>query len=179
MTAPNNIWTLSEPLTFANLLHRRFTRAAKLSVDLTSDRAFASGMLPLSIDAFENEWQARCVATISKDWDVNPPRVVCTESWVPRTIDWHVYSSGKLCWILDQEWRTRLAEAIQEQDRHFALLMAVDWLTKNVQYLLCGCRLGKQMGFKKWPAEWPQYAHGKEGVAQFDRLERQRVHQPC
>ncbi len=158
------------------------TRADRLSVELSknlkgpkfrrlikvkSEKYFCvQGVLPInSGESFSSDIKIR----IFSNWRDSPPTVICEEPWVRRHIDWHVYRTGELCWVLPKQWK----DAVSSFERRIPTLSLCEssafFLLRNVEYLLKCHRIGYEKGEESWNPEWSEFLHDKEGVEQYLR----------
>lgn len=97
----------------------------------------------------------------------HPPQIYCDEPWVRRDVDWHVYPDGGLCWVLPRQWRDIQAWLGKPKKR-----IAVDgakWMFESSQLLLSRHLLASETGIVSWQDEWGEWAHGSEGIKQYER----------
>jgi hypothetical protein len=131
---------------------------------VSKDRALrVVGSLSLAHDKHESEQQAVCYFDIPLDWQQIMPRVQCLETWTTRNIDWHVYSDGSLCWVLDEEWTDVCEKSFKSLEERKAIKFCAEWMLHNVRWLLYRHFIAPGLGIVEWPVEWGGWRHGKKG----------------
>lgn len=105
------------------------------------------------------------------DWLEIPPYVICPESFIRREIDWHAYSDGGLCYVLQTEWQDRLVRLLKTHDYDAAYVIdyAITWLLAASDSLITRHLIAGRHGIEKWPESWAAYAHGDAGVREYLR----------
>lgn len=98
------------------------------------------------------------------------PIIWCDESWMKTGADWHNFPP--MCWVLPDEWRDTMdwkgkpADAIIQEGCELAI--------NNSRALIVKHWIAKEEGITEWPADWPFWGHGQEGVEQYKHEQRLR-----
>lgn len=121
------------------------------------------------------ETSAHCSFWIAPTWTIRNPVVVCHESWLRTGADWHAYTDGSLCYVLDQEWHDVMNSVVGRD----GILVAADaarlWITRNVAWLLSKHLMADDLGLTTWPADWPFWPHGSDQAKRKYAQRRQRI----
>ncbi len=132
---------------------------------------FVSGLLPLKTHGESGQTKSRMTVLVRPDWLEVPPSVIVPEQFIRRDSNWHTYEDGRLCYVLEEEWRDRLGRILTQNSEDICFLMdyAATWLLSASDSLITRHLLGARHGIEKWPDDWQAYAHGEDGVKEYRR----------
>lgn len=120
---------------------------------------------------------ALCRFHISPNFIEQMPEVYCFEPWIRREIDWHFFSSGKLCWQYPPFWREWMRLVASETDLAGTVAYAARWCMTATRSLLHKHRLGRELGLTKWSPAWTEWAHGEAAARrQYEAYKNQVIH---
>jgi len=108
------------------------------------------------------------VVFITGNWSLIPPRIICSEKWLRRESDWHIYENGELCYVLPDEWKDTIQENITRHGVRYAIEMGTVWCYDNVVDLLNKHWIAYCDGLITWPQAWPAWKHGEDGIKQYE-----------
>lgn len=104
---------------------------------------------------------------------VNHPRVTSDAPWLRREADWHVHSSGALCWTYPQYYCEVINELRCHLDEAALLETAACWCVSKSAELVERHLIADRSGLKTWPTEWEAWPHGvADAQAQFEKMKR-------
>lgn len=98
------------------------------------------------------------------------PVIRCNEPWMQTGADWHNFPP--MCWVLPEEWcdtmdwKGKPADAIIREGCELAI--------NNSRALILKHWIAKEEGITEWPADWPFWGHGQDGVEQYKHEQRLR-----
>jgi hypothetical protein len=135
---------------------------------------FACGLLPLKAHGETGTVKCHIGIFAGADWLEVPPIVQTESGFIKRDIDWHAYSDGRLCCILQQEWNDRLSKTLRKSNFDIAFVMdfAATWLLASTDSLITRHLIAARHGIDRWPPEWSAYGHGEIGVKEYERERR-------
>jgi hypothetical protein len=184
------MWAMAEAISFGTRLQKHL-RAGQIAIhphlaaETNLPRLASAGVLTihghlnLSHQDTKTAAEAYCRFTVQLDWREQCPALRCTEKWIRRpggrlTADWHVNSDDSLCYILNPEWADQLASIERDNDTDAAITAAAFIAINNARWLLYRHLEGYRRKLIGWPAEWPQWEHGLDGLRDYARERRAR-----
>lgn len=142
------------------------------------ERPEVRGRLAIGTEAHPTRVTAECRFQVGDQWRDLPPRLWCDEKWIRRlpcgqAVDWHIFPSGDLCYVLRPQWWETLAGIESEHGTDAAIVSAVQYALNSSRYLLFRHLLGYRRKLAGWPADWPQYPHRIEDARRlYERTKR-------
>ena len=132
---------------------------------------WVSGVLALRAHEENGATSTGVTIVVGPNWLDRPPVVTPHATFIRREVDWHAYPDGSLCYVLRDEWRDRLGKLMtkNQEDISLAIDYAATWLLAATDSLVTRHLIGARHGIKQWPPEWLAYAHGDEGVKEYQR----------
>lgn len=115
---------------------------------------------------------ARLAACIPNNWRAAQPQVYCSESWIRKELDWHLYEDGSLCWEHPLQWKDRCEICFSVLDNGQACDRLAYDLVTNVRYLVGRHWKGAELGLVKWPSDWLQLSHHDPGTREYLKSRR-------
>lgn len=183
-------WAMSEAITFgtrlqSHLIHGKLAIHPHLARGTGLPRLASAGVLTvhgslnLSHQDIETAAESYCRFTVGLSWRRESPTLRCSEKWLRRpggrlTADWHINSDNSLCYVLDWEWADQLAAIEHQHGSERALFAAAFIAVNNARWLLYRHLEGYRRKLVDWPAEWPQWGHGLEGLQDYVRERNRR-----
>lgn len=166
-------WSLS----FTGELHRRLLPRRTL-VEVIRRRVWrVSGEWPLHAHGERGDTVVRIKFGIADVWMSEPPRVTTDAGFIRCEADWHVNPDGSLCHILREEWSARIDRLARdtEFDMNVIVDFASTWCLAAADSLITRHLIARRVGISEWPDEWADWAHGRNGVAEFEREYRREL----
>jgi hypothetical protein len=111
-----------------------------------------------------------CSYSVFSKWWIRPPRCFCSASWIRRDIDWHVYSTGELCWVYPPYWQEVLQGVIGRLDSSVARQTAAYWFAEQSSELIGKHLVADRLSLNKWPKEWLAWPHGEAARQQYEEM---------
>lgn len=142
------------------------------SFSSNGEKLGGTGMRTISFDATVpiSELLVPSSYWIFSKWWIIPPRCICSASWIRRDPDWHVYSTGELCWVYPPYWQEVLRGVAGKLDWSVARQTAAYWFAEQSTELIRKHLLADQFSLTKWPAEWPAWPHGEGAQRQHEQM---------
>jgi hypothetical protein len=125
--------------------------------------------IPLMHYDIESSARATCKFILYPDSQENMPKVFCTEYWVKRDVDWHIYSTGELCYDLPERWKRNMKRFQKRLTSAQLTEVAANWCLIHSQSLLFRHLFAYDNNLEKWPQEWKAFRHGKAGLNDYLR----------
>lgn len=142
-------------------LHKALKEPARLVI--------VKGRLPLRQHGETGETTVGIELVVWPQWMNVLPFAATDAPFIRPEIDWHIPLKPYLCYALDQEWRWKLDELWNSNvESNTIIATSSAWCMRNIESLLTRHLHGQRYGITKWPREWRQWSHGKEGVREFE-----------
>jgi hypothetical protein len=168
-------------LTFAGALLERLDQPKTIECWQPQKRSIAyrepfavpivKGSLRLKEHGESGETSVNVQLIVLTDWMNKLPIASTDAPFIRDDINWHIPSLPFLCYALDDEWRWTLNELwIKGSDSSNIITASSTWCVRNIDSLLTRHLHGHRYGIQKWPKQWGDWSHGKEGVREFEAL---------
>jgi len=131
------------------------------------------GQLNLSHQDIATRVNASCSLCIPSNWMERSPALRCLEIWIrgrerrDTRPEWHINDDDSFCYVLDAEWKELLDSVRSEHGPEAAMTAAAYYCINNVRWLLFRHLEGYRRKLRKWPREWPQWAHYAAGLQDY------------
>ncbi len=123
------------------------------------------GILLLRDLAADTTYPADCIFIASTEWRRSPPKTFSSESWLRRSIDWHVLADGSLCYEFFERWADKVAMVNSSNEVQEAVQYAAKWCVNASRRLLEKHLFAHRQNIQDWPKEWDAWPHGVQAAS--------------
>jgi hypothetical protein len=180
-----NLFQREFRLTFAGALHTALCAPRSIGLGTfhrTSRKALAApstfidvrGKLPLREHGENGETTVGVRVLVFPNWMDRLPMVYTDASFLRSERDWHVPMGNLLCYCQDAEWRWKIGELWDTAESSAIIDIGSAWCLRNIDSLVTRHLHGSRYGFTKWPKEWGQWSHDKEGLRECEEFIRKQ-----
>jgi hypothetical protein len=135
-----------------------------------------TGTLNLSHESIRTAKSVPCELFINEDWIQRIPFVKAPNfTLVEKSVDWHNFANGFLCFELEDHWRDWLSTILQRDGAAATARVAAEWLANSTASLLYRHYLSKEVNKSRWSPSWEGWSHGQAGIAEYHAMKHQRA----